>query len=90
MSDCVAPCIATTSGGARDAVDGSGLLVDPDDNAGLLRAMTEMSDPEAARRMGEAARRHSDLYTWRAVAERVLRAFDLPAIENDRLAAYIA
>ena len=84
------PCIATTSGGARDAVAESGLLVDPDDDAGLLRAMMEMSDPETARRMGEAARRHSDLYTWRAVAERVLRAFDLPAIDNDKLANYIA
>jgi glycosyltransferase involved in cell wall biosynthesis len=84
------PCIATTSGGARDAVDGSGLLVDPGDDAGLLRAMREMCDPEKARKMGEAARRHSDLYTWRAVAERVLRAFDLPGVENDRLAEYIA
>lgn len=84
------PCIATTSGGARDAVAESGLLVDPDDDAALLPAMIEMSDPETARRMGAAARRHSDLYTWRAVAERVLRAFDLPAIDNDKLAAYIA
>jgi glycosyltransferase involved in cell wall biosynthesis len=84
------PCIATTSGGARDAVNDSGLLVAPDDDAGLLRAMTEMSDPATAKRMGEAARRHSDLYTWQAVAERLLRSFDLPAIDNDELAEYIA
>lgn len=84
------PCIATTSGGARDAVDGSGLLVDPGDGPALLRAMTELSDPATAKRMGEAARRHSDLYTWQAVAERVLRSFDLPGVDNERLADYIA
>lgn len=84
------PSIATTSGGARDAIDESGLLVDPGDDAGLLWAMTELCDPERAHAMGARARRHSERYSWRAVAERVLRAFELPAIENDRLAPFIA
>jgi glycosyltransferase involved in cell wall biosynthesis len=84
------PSIATTSGGARDAIDGSGLLVDPGNDAALQRAMLRLCDPETARAMGDRAREHSDLYTWRAVAERVLRSFDLPAVENDRLADYIA
>jgi glycosyltransferase involved in cell wall biosynthesis len=84
------PSIATTSGGARDAIDGSGLLVDPGNDAALARAMLRMSDPETARQMGERARRHADLYTWRAVAERILRSFDLPEVDNERLAEYIA
>jgi glycosyltransferase involved in cell wall biosynthesis len=84
------PSIATTSGGARDAIDGSGLLVDPGDEEALLAAMTELSDPETAQRMGDRAREHSDLYTWRAVAERVLRSFDLPGLAKEPLADYIA
>jgi glycosyltransferase involved in cell wall biosynthesis len=84
------PSIATTSGGARDAVNGSGRLVDPGDGEGLLAAMTDLSDPATAEEMGRKARIHSDLYTWRAVAERVLRAFDLPGQDGERLATYLA
>lgn len=82
------PSIGTTSGGAVDAIADGGVVVDPDDGAGLLRAMLELSDPERAAELGARARRRSDVYTWRKVAERILRALapagvDLAALEPD-------
>lgn len=74
------PSIATTVGGPSDVVGaGGGLLVDPGDEDGLFHAMCRMAEPETARRMGEAARERSRLYTWTNVAERLLRALGLGA-----------
>jgi glycosyltransferase involved in cell wall biosynthesis len=53
------PIVATRVGGVPDLIeDGvNGLLVDPGDEAALAAAIGRMlADPEAARRMGEAAR----------------------------------
>jgi glycosyltransferase involved in cell wall biosynthesis len=53
------PIVATRVGGVPDLIeDGvNGLLVDPGDDAALAAAIGRMlADPEAARRMGEAAR----------------------------------
>jgi glycosyltransferase involved in cell wall biosynthesis len=53
------PIVATRVGGVPDLIeDGvNGLLVDPGDEAGLAAAIRRLlDDPEAARRMGEAAR----------------------------------
>jgi glycosyltransferase involved in cell wall biosynthesis len=53
------PIVATRVGGVPDLIeDGvNGLLVDPGDEAALAAAIERMlADPEAARRMGEAAR----------------------------------
>lgn len=73
------PSIGTTVGGAEDAVDGGGRVVDPNDPAGLPRAMLELADGETARGLGERARARSEKLTWRAVAERVLAALELPS-----------
>jgi hypothetical protein len=51
--------------------------------------MIELSDPETARSLGERARERSGLYSWRAVAERVLRALAPPGVDLDGLAAFI-
>src|SRR5690606_33949237 len=65
------PSIGTTVGGAPDAVGPGGLTIDPDDPDALLRSMLELADPERARELGQLARRHSRLFTWQAVAERL-------------------
>jgi glycosyltransferase involved in cell wall biosynthesis len=51
--------VATRVGGVPDLIEDGvhGLLVDPGDQPGLTAAIRRMlADPEAARRMGEAAR----------------------------------
>jgi glycosyltransferase involved in cell wall biosynthesis len=74
------PSIGTTVGGAADAVGDGGLLVSPDDQPALVAAMLELSDPATAQRLGERARAHATPQTWRAVAERVLRALGLSGL----------
>ncbi len=72
------PSIATAVGGAATIVTPeSGVLVAPGDRAVLADAMRRLCDPELARRMGEAARARSGLFTWEAVAGRLLRALGL-------------
>lgn len=75
------PSIGTTVGGAADAVGPGGILVAPDEERALLAAMVKLSDPGTARRLGGLAFEHSALFTWRAVAERVLRALRAPGWE---------
>jgi glycosyltransferase involved in cell wall biosynthesis len=69
------PSIGTTVGGSGYAIgpDG-GRLVPPSDEGALLAAMLELSDADTARRMGAAALERSELFTWPAVAEKVLAA----------------
>jgi len=83
------PSIGTTIGGAPDAVGDGGLVVPPDDQEALVAAMRELADPETARRLGELARAHSALFTWQAVAERLLRALQAPGIDRDGLAEFL-
>jgi hypothetical protein len=83
------PSIGTTAGGAADAVGPGGVLVDPDDQDALIRAMLELADPATARGLGEKASAHSALFTWQAVAERLLRALRLPGVDQSRLASFL-
>jgi hypothetical protein len=39
--------------------------------------------------MGELARRHSELFTWRKVAERLLRALAIPGVDTSVLADFL-
>jgi glycosyltransferase involved in cell wall biosynthesis len=84
------PSIATSVGGAGEVLgpDG-GIVVDPGDEAGLVAAMLRLTDPATARRMGESARARSVLYTWRKVAERLLRALGLVAADGRPLAEFL-
>jgi glycogen synthase len=68
------PSIGTSIGGAAEMIGPGGVVVDPGDPPALHRAMLELSDPDVARRLGAAARRHSEWFTWRATGERVLGA----------------
>jgi glycosyltransferase involved in cell wall biosynthesis len=70
------PSIGTTSGGSDYLIGDGGLIVDPADDAALLDAMRLLSDPDTAERMGAAAKRRSELFTWPEVARRLLRALD--------------
>jgi glycosyltransferase involved in cell wall biosynthesis len=83
------PSIGTTVGGAPDAVGPGGLVVDPNDDDALLDAMLELAEPERARRLGELAHRHSALFTWRTVGERLLRALRPPGMNLDALSPYL-
>jgi glycosyltransferase involved in cell wall biosynthesis len=68
------PSIGTTRGGAATPIGEGGVLVDPDDEDGLVRAMAELADPERARALGRAALENARRFTWEAVARRVLAA----------------
>ena len=83
------PSIGTTVGGAPDAVGDGGVVVDPDDDGALSAAMLAMADPETARRLGERAFGRSDLFTWRAVAERMLRALQPSRASEHALADFL-
>ncbi|RZS87383.1 glycosyl transferase family 1 [Motilibacter rhizosphaerae] len=66
--------IGTTSGGAADLVGEGGRVVDPEDDAALLTAMTRFADPATARAFGERAHAGAASSTWTAVAGRLLAA----------------
>jgi glycosyltransferase involved in cell wall biosynthesis len=70
------PSIGTTSGGAIDAIGDGGVVVDPGNSEQLLAAMLKLADPATARAMGDKARARSDLFTWRKVAERLIRTLE--------------
>jgi glycosyltransferase involved in cell wall biosynthesis len=83
------PSIGTTLGGAGEAIGPGGVLVDPTDERALLDAMRRFANPEHAAAAGRAARERSTLFTWRQVAERVVRALELPGISNESLAPFL-
>jgi hypothetical protein len=83
------PCIGTSVGGSRDLIGDAGRLVDPSDDDALLDAMRELVNPDTAARLGELGRKRSELFTWRAVAERVLRALRLPDVPLEGLAEFL-
>lgn len=84
-----APSIGTTVGGAPEAIGEGGVAVDPDDPGALATAMSRLADPETARRLGERAAEHAAALTWRATAERLLRALRPPGVELDRLPPFL-
>jgi glycosyltransferase involved in cell wall biosynthesis len=83
------PSIVTSVGGSREFVGEAGRVVDPRDDEALLAAMLELAHPDTAARLGALARARSDLFTWRAVSERLLRALALDGVATDRLAAFL-
>ena len=83
------PSIGTTVGGAAFVIGPGGKVVDPEDELALLGAMIELSNPEVARRLGGLAMRRAPLFTWKAVAGRILRALDLPGVPSDALPDFL-
>ncbi|HTZ85656.1 MAG TPA: glycosyltransferase family 4 protein [Solirubrobacteraceae bacterium] len=84
------PSIGSNLGGPPDVIgsDGGAVIPAADEHA-LIEAMLRLADPATARRAGAAARARSALYTWRAVAERLLRALGLTAADGRELAEFL-
>jgi glycosyltransferase involved in cell wall biosynthesis len=81
--------IGTTSGGAATMIGPGGLVVDPQAPEQIVEAMLTLADPDTARRLGELAYAHSKLLTWRKVAERLVRALDIPDLDPSGLAEFL-
>lgn len=81
--------IGTTNGGAETIIGDGGRLVDPGSGSGLVDAMLELARPEVAASLGARALERSKLFTWRKVAERLLRALEPPGLERDGLAEFL-
>ena len=71
------PSIAADAGGTRTSVGDAGILVPPGDEAALLAAMRTLADPVRAQEYSARAVARAGLFTWRQVAERLLRASGL-------------
>jgi glycosyltransferase involved in cell wall biosynthesis len=82
------PSIGTSQGGSDFLIGDGGLVINPNDDDALLDAMRLLSEPDTAARVGEAAKRRAQLFTWRGVAERLLHALDgAPAEPLDAIIA---
>jgi glycosyltransferase involved in cell wall biosynthesis len=80
------PIVGTVEGGSELLIGDGGILVDPRDDDALLDAMRRLADPATAERAGALARERSELFTWRKVAERLLRALGAPGTDPGALA----
>jgi glycosyltransferase involved in cell wall biosynthesis len=78
--------IATTAGGARTIVGDAGIFVDPHDEDAIAQAMLALAEPATAAKLGARASARAPLFTWRAVAERLLRALAPTGVDVDALA----
>jgi glycosyltransferase involved in cell wall biosynthesis len=83
------PSIGTTVGGAPETIGDGGLVVAPGDHDALVAAMLRLADPETARLSGQKALARSALFTWPAVAERLLRILRPPGLDLAGLADFI-
>jgi glycosyltransferase involved in cell wall biosynthesis len=70
------PSIGTSAGGSDYLIGDGGLIVDPGDEEALFVAMQRLADALVAERMGAAAKERSQLFTWGAVAGRLVRALE--------------
>jgi glycosyltransferase involved in cell wall biosynthesis len=83
------PSIGSTDGGAATMIGPGGSVVDPRDPEQIYAAMLELADPQDAQRLGDLARRHAELFTWRKVAERLIRALAIPGVDPAGLAEFL-
>lgn len=83
------PSIGGSDGGAATMIGDGGLVVDPREGEQIYEAMLALADPETARRLGGLARERSRLFTWRKVAERLVRALAIPGVDASALADFL-
>ena len=81
--------IGTTRGGAATCIGDGGFVVDPSDPRELVNAMLELCNPATAARLGALAHRHAQQFTWRKVAERIVRALAISNVDVAGLAPFI-
>ena len=77
------PSVGGTVGGSADFIGDGGLVVDPTDDDAVVEAMLALCDPGLAERTGALAAARSPLFTWRAVAGRLLGALGLDGLGED-------
>jgi glycosyltransferase involved in cell wall biosynthesis len=82
------PSIGTSVGGTATSIGDGGIRVDPADPGALVEAMTCLAEPDRARALGQKALARSEQFTWRKVAERLVRASGL-APEGLELAEFL-
>jgi glycosyltransferase involved in cell wall biosynthesis len=70
------PSIGTSSGGSGYLIGEGGMVVDPADDDALLEAMRRLANPDTAAAMGAIAKERSRLFSWDAVAARILAALE--------------
>ena len=70
------PLIGTKSGGSDFLIGAGGVVIEPTDEGALLDTMRRFANPDTAALVGHAAQERSQLFTWRKVAQRLLRALD--------------
>lgn len=70
------PSIGTSAGGSGYLIGEGGLVVDPADDGALLEAMRRLADPETAATTGAVAKERSKLFSWEAVAARILATLE--------------
>jgi|SRR5271166_81085 len=75
------PSIGTSNGGAATCIGDCGYVVDPTAPSELFEAMVKLCDPGTAARMGALGREHARQFTWRKVAERLVRALNIPGVD---------
>jgi glycosyltransferase involved in cell wall biosynthesis len=83
------PVIGSAAGGSRDLIGDGGCVVNPADDDSLFEAMRAFADPSTAQRVGAISLARAPLFTWRAVAERVARALDLPGVPTESFAGFL-
>jgi len=81
--------IGTSEGGAATMIGPGGFVVDPLLPEQIAEAMHKLADPDTAQRLGDLAYDHSTLFTWRKVAERMIRALAIPDLDTDGLAEFL-
>lgn len=79
------PSIGTTVGGSSDLIGDGGLVVPPDDDDALFRAMSKMGEPARAEAVGRQAQLRAPMFTWTAVAARILTALSVPGFAEPPL-----
>lgn len=70
------PVIGGNVGGSADFIGEAGVTVDPADDDGLFYQMVRLTDPVVAQAYSAEARRRAELFTWRSVAQRIVRSLD--------------
>ena len=83
------PSIGSHNGGTATCVGDSGVLVDGRSADDLIAAMRALSEPQVAQMLGKRAVDHARLFTWRKVAERLVRALGLPDVDRSGLAEFL-
>jgi glycosyltransferase involved in cell wall biosynthesis len=81
--------IGTSNGGAKTCIGDGGYVVDPRAPAELLDAMLKLCNPDTAERLGALGREHAKQFTWRKVAERIVRALEISDLDLSGYAEYL-